>query len=170
MKIEIQLNPQVNPKHFNYQVKNLYNAESVYHTDTLAVVIGDFTAQQEQEIIDLYNNTTDLDWSIDNEYMEIFLAEKYEANKIEGSAYISKISAKINLIAQAGTVTVLQAEEYGDNTSTVRADLSHGYWHSAYYKHIAYTPITELTDIHEEIRVYIRNYVNEKYPVDFQIT
>ena len=169
MRIEISKIAGVNPKHFNFRLRNSFQVQSVYHTDTLVVVIGDFTTQQEQEIIDLYNNTNTMDWTIDSEYMEDFLTEKYELNKIAGANYINRVSAKINLIVQSGLVTVEEAEEYGENTNEVRSELSDGYWHSAYFKHIAYTPINELASIHEEVRVDIRDYVNDKYPQDFQI-
>jgi len=170
MQIRIEKKEEINQKYFNYKIKNLYQIESIFHNGVEVVVVGDFDEQQEQEIVDLYNKSAVEDWHQDVSFMEDFLTEKYELNKLAGGDYINRISAKINLIVQSGLVTLEQAEEYGEQTKGVRTELSSGYWHSAYTKHVDYTPISELQDIHEEVRLYIREYVNEKYPLDFQIT
>ena len=169
MQIRIEKKEEINQKYFNYKIKNLYQIESIFHNGTEVVVVGDFDEEQEQEIVDLYNSTTDQDWYQDPAFMEDFLTEKYELNKLAAGHYINRISAKMNLIVQSGAVTVEQAEEYGKQTEGVRIELSSGYWHSAYTKHVEYTPISELENIHEEVRLYIRDYVNDKYPADFQI-
>ena len=64
----------------------------------------------------------------DQEFMDNFVAEKYELNELEGRKYKNLISAKISNMVTMGLITVEQAETYGESTSVVRGFLSEGYW------------------------------------------
>jgi len=169
MRIEIAKIAKVNPKHFNFKLKKSFEIDVVYHTDDKVVILGDFTAEQEQEIKDLYSEISSQEWHYDLEFMNEFTAEKYSINEEKGRGYKHKISGTLSNMVTAGLITLDQANLYGDGTKKVRENLNDGYWHSAYTEHIKHTPIPELEGIHEEVRIYIRDYVNDKYPTDFQI-
>ena len=69
-----------------------------------------------------------------------------------------------------GIISVTEAETYGKLTAKVRAFLTEGYWHSAYYEHIKIIPDFTLEALHLEIKTYIKEYVNAKYPSQFNIS
>ncbi len=114
---------------------------------------------------------TDTDYILyDNQdYLVNFLKEKYILNAENGSDYVYVITAKINLNIQNGVITLEQGTEYANSVNLVINDLKKGYWHTAYYYHNAITPETELTTLHNEVKEYIKNYVNTKYPEPFKI-
>lgn len=106
----------------------------------------------------------------DNEdYLVSFLKEKYILNAENGSDYVYIITAKINLNIQNGIITLEQGTTYGNSVNLVINDLKKGYWHTAYYYHDAITPEADLLALHNEIKQYIKDYVNEKYPIEFKI-
>ena len=113
----------------------------------------------------------DKDYEIinDEDYLVNFLKEKYILNAENGSDYVFVITAKINLNIQNGLITIEQGTNYANSVNLVINDLKKGYWHTAYYYHDAITPDPALTTIHNDIKEYIKNYVNSKYPEPFKI-
>ncbi len=105
----------------------------------------------------------------DEDYLISFLKEKYIINADNGSDYVYIITAKINLNIQNGVVTLQQGTDYANSVNLVINDLKKGYWHTAYYYHIAITPEADLLPIHNDIKEYIKEYVNTKYPEPFKI-
>ena len=105
----------------------------------------------------------------DEDYLVNFLKEKYIINAENGSDYVYIITAKINLNIQNGVITLEQGTNYGNSVNLVINDLKKGYWHTAYYYHDAITPEADLLTLHNEIKQYIKDYVNEKYPIQFKI-
>jgi len=169
MRIEIAKIAKVNPKHFNFKLKKSFEIDVVYHTDDKVVILGNFTAEQEQEIKDLYSEISSQEWHFDLEFMNEFTAEKYSINEEKGRAYKHVISGTLSNMVTVGLITLDQANLYGDGTKKVRENLNDGYWHSAYFTHIQYTPEIELEDLHEQIRLHIKDHVNTKYPEQFKI-
>ena len=114
---------------------------------------------------------TDADYIVydDEDYLISFLKEKYILNAEAGSDYVYIITAKINLNMQNGVITLEQGTNYGNSVNLVINDLKKGYWHTAYYYHDSITPDPALTTIHNDIKEYIKNYVNSKYPEPFKI-
>lgn len=114
---------------------------------------------------------TDADYILfdDEDYLISFLKEKYILNADAGSDYVYVITAKINLNIQNGVITLEQGTNYANSVNLVINDLKKGYWHTAYYYHDAITPETELLTLHNDVKDYIKNYVNEKYPIQFKI-
>ena len=167
--IEIDRIPEVDPKFFNFKLKNSFQIQSVYHTDNKVVILGDLTLEEKQEILDLYTSVSTQNWSIDLEYMNQFIAEKYSINEEKGRKYKHYISGTLSNMVNAGIVTIEQAEIYGLGTKAVREHLNDGYWHSAYFAHVSFTPAQELQSLHDEIGLYIKDYVNTKYPESFKI-
>jgi hypothetical protein len=105
----------------------------------------------------------------DQDYMDQFVAEKYAINEEEGRKYKNLISAKITNRVSSGLIPMEVANQYSIDIDNVRRYLSEGYWHSAYYADIDYIPPEEIQEIHDEIKNYIKEYVNEKYPSNFTI-
>jgi len=114
---------------------------------------------------------TDTDYIVydDEDYLISFLKEKYILNAEAGSDYVYIITAKINLNMQNGVITLQQGTDYANSVNLVINDLKKGYWHTAYYYQDAITPDPALTIIHNDIKEYIKNYVNSKYPEPFKI-
>ena len=112
---------------------------------------------------------TDYELFADEDYLISFLKEKYIINAENGSDYVYVITAKINLNIQNGVITLDQGTKYANDVNLVINDLKKGYWHTAYFYHDAITPDSELLTLHNEIKEYIKNYVNEKYPEQFKI-
>lgn len=94
----------------------------------------------------------------------------YEESEIEGTSYVRKIASTLKVYVQIGTITKEEATAYGTDTKGVSDDLKKGWWHSAYYAHIDITPPTGIVNLHEEIRITIKDYVNSNYPDQFIIS
>ena len=124
---------------------------------------------KEPQIFGLTNTDTDYELYDDQNYLDEFVAEKYAINQTEGQLYKHLISAKITNMVTNEMLTAEQSQIYSSQTKEARNFLSEGYWHSAYFKLIEFTPITELAQLHEEVRIYIKDYVNTKYPPNFSI-
>jgi len=105
----------------------------------------------------------------DEDFLVDFLKEKYILNAENGSDYVYVITAKINLSIQNGDITLEEGTNYGNSVNLVINDLKKGYWHTAYYYHDAIQPDTVLIKLHNEIKDFIKNYVNDKYPEAFRI-
>jgi len=124
---------------------------------------------KEPEVFALSPPDEDYELFIDQDYMDEFVAGKYQINEEEGRKYKNLLSAKMTNRITMGQITLEDAEEYSIETEQTRRHLSEGYWHSAYYSHIAYTPTVALQDIHNEVEQKIREYVNSKYPLLFHV-
>lgn len=124
---------------------------------------------KEPQVFALESPDEDYELFQDQEFMDNFVAEKYELNELEGRKYKNLISAKISNMVTMGLITIEQAETYGESTSVVRGFLSEGYWHSAYFAITSFIPPEALLVIHNELKDYIKNYVNLKYPIQFKI-
>ena len=124
---------------------------------------------KEPQVFALTPPDDDYELFIDQDYMDEFVAEKYAINEEEGKKYKNLISAKISNRVTMGIISLDSANTYGLATEPVRHYLSEGYWHSAYYAHCSYTPSAEMLQIHNEVKDYIKNYVNTKYPANFSI-
>ena len=114
---------------------------------------------------------TDTDYELyqDEDYLVQFLKERYISNAENGSDYVFVITAKVNLNIQNGLITLEQGTTYGNLVDETINELKKGYWHTAYFKQDALTPENELLTLHNEIKQYIKDYVNEKYPEPFKI-
>lgn len=128
-----------------------------------------FEWKEPQIIMD--SQPEDLDYVIydDKEYLIEVLKDKYIINAEKGSDYVYVMTAKINLNIQTGIITLKQGTDYATQGGPVINDLKKGYWHTAYYYHIAIQPEEELIDLHNEIKEYIKNYVNTTYTEAFRI-
>ncbi len=124
---------------------------------------------KEPEVFASESPSNDYELVTDENYLVSFLKEKYILNADNGSDYVYVITAKINLNIQNGVITLEQGTEYANSVNLVINDLKKGYWHTAYYYHDAITPETELITLHNEVKEYIKNYVNTKYPEPFKI-
>ena len=112
---------------------------------------------------------TDYELYDDEDFLISFLKDKYILNADAGTDYVYSITAKINLNIQNGVISLGQGTNYANDMNLVINDLKKGYWHTAYYYHDAITPEPALTTIHNDIKEYIKNYVNSKYPEPFKI-
>lgn len=112
---------------------------------------------------DNYEEYSDLNYLID------LGAESYKDSIDKGKDYVSKIASTLNVYARVGLITVSEANQYGIDTNPVTGELNKGFWHSAYYEHINITPPKNLETLHEEVRLYIRDYVNSNYGGVFSI-
>ena len=113
----------------------------------------------------------------DGDYYEVtdeailvpFLKEQYKKNVENGNDYVLEMTAKINLSIQNGVISVTQGTEYGNSANLVINDLKKGFFHTAYYYHIAIIPDSDLLPLHNDVRDYLKNYVNTYYPEPFHI-
>ena len=112
---------------------------------------------------------TDYELYDDEDFLISFLKDKYILNADAGTDYVYSITAKINLNIQNGVISVGQGTNYANDMNLVINDLKKGYWHTAYYYQDAITPEPALRTIHNDIKDYIKNYVNSKYPESFKI-
>lgn len=113
----------------------------------------------------------------DEQYMLNFLVEKYKINAELGKAYFLDLSARMSLMITNEVITLDQGEEYGQLVDKVGVELTKGYFHSAYKamaevdpSAVMVEPSAELNTLHTEIKAYLREYVNTKYPEVFHIT
>ncbi len=113
----------------------------------------------------------------DEQYMLNFLVEKYKINAETGIAYFFDISSRMSLMITNEVITLGQGEEYGQLVDKVGVELMKGYFHSAYWAIASVDPATEMTEpsepinnLNEEIKGYLKEYVNSKYPPTYRIT
>ncbi len=124
---------------------------------------------QEPEIIadeapsDLYEEY------FNEDYLISFLKEKYVLGAENGKDYVLTITAKLSLYIEMGTISIEEGEAYGAGTNNVINELNKGYWHSAYFMHIAFVPDSKLQNLHDEVSQYIKEYVNTYYPAIYKI-
>ena len=168
MKFEIEIKEEVSQNQFNFYLHNNYEIFSIVPYNGIISISANITEIEKTEIEDYYS-LLDSNFVLDTEYFESFLIDKYKINSETGKEFVFKITAKLNVLIQSATVTIEQAENYGLGTGNVITELERGYFHSAYFKLIEFTPITELAQLHEEVRIYIKDYVNTKYPPNFSI-
>jgi len=124
---------------------------------------------KEPQVFALSPPDDDYEVFVDQDYMDEFVAEKYAVNEEEGRKYKNLVSAKITNRITSGIIPIEVANQYTQDIETLRSHLSEGYWHSAYYADLDYTPPIEVQEIHNEVKEYIKSYVNEKYPPNFAI-
>lgn len=105
----------------------------------------------------------------DIDYLISLGTESYKESIEKGKDYVSKIASTLNVYARVGMITVSEANQYGISTNPVTSELNKGFWHSAYYEHVSINPPKSLEQLHEEVRLYIRDYVNENYGGVFSI-
>jgi hypothetical protein len=168
MKISIAINNSAHQKQFNYHIKKLYDIQSIIHKQNEVDIVGNITNEQKLEIENYYNSL-DGSFHLDAEYMQYFLKDKLILTAESGKDYIFEITARIHGLISSQLITIEQGENYLKGIDEVENELSKGYFHSAYFLHITYIPENQLLSLHEEIRIFIKNYVNTVYPPNFNI-
>jgi len=168
MIIEISKSESVNGKQFNFYIKNKYSVSSIVTDSENVIVTGEFTEDQENEVREYYQELSE-GVVVDLEFSEKQTKEQYIKNADAGIDYVFEVSSKLLIMVQTGQVTVVEAEGYGKDCEEVNENLHKGYFHSAYLVHVSITPSSKFTDVHEEIRLFIVNYVNSNYPPVFHI-
>ena len=168
MKFEIQENELANNNHFNFYLKNNYDLLSISYNGDKVLVSANVSETQKNEIITFYDLLNG-DFTTDDDYLESFLIDKYKINAEKGLEYVFLITAKLGLLIQNETITIVEAETYGSLVSSVFIELERGYWHSAFNCAFNYTPISSISNLHNDLLYNIKNYVNTKYPEQFHI-
>ena len=165
MKIETR--EGIDHNYVNKYLSDNFNGLSSYVSDGFYYVNGELTPDDEAQIKSFYNNLQP--YTYENDYMVSFLKEKYYINAEMGTEYSHEISAKTVMMIQNGDITLEDAAINEDKGTKVIEELRKGYWHSAYLAHVSYEPISQLESIHEEIRIHLKNYINDKYPQTFHV-
>lgn len=169
MTFEINLIQEVDQKQFNYHVKNLHGEKinSIIPYKGKITIKGDLTEEEKTEIevyyASLEGGLADLDYSQQQ------AKDQYIKNADTGKDYVFEISSKLLVMVYSGQVSIDQAEAYGNTCEKINKDLNQGYFHTAYLEHSSITPITEIVSLHEEIRIFIKNYINTNYSEIFHV-
>jgi len=56
MKFSLPINTEAYQKQFNYHIKNLYNIQSIIHTESEVLIVANITEEKKTEIEDYYNS------------------------------------------------------------------------------------------------------------------
>ena len=170
MKFSLPINTNAYQKQFNFHIKNLYDVQSIIHTEIEVVIVANITEPQKTEIENYYNSLNGFaSFYLDPEYGDVFVANKYGVNEDNGRLYNHLITAKITNMVTGGLITPEEAEIYSSETYKTRSLLREGYWNSAYYELISKTVDPKLSTITNEAIEHIKDYVNDKYPDNFNI-
>jgi len=165
MKIETK--EGIDHNYVNKYLSDNFNGLSSYVSDGFYHINGDLTSEQEDQINSFYDGLQP--YVFEDDYMVSFLKEKYYINEERGIEYCHEISAKTVMMIENGEISLDEAAINQDKGTKVIDELRKGYWHSAYLAHVSYEPIAKLQSIHEEIRIYLKNYINDKYPPTFHV-
>lgn len=168
MNFEIQENEIANKDHFNFYLKKNYDLISISYKGDKVLISANISETQKNEIITFYDLLNG-DFTSDDEYLESFLIDKYKINADKGLEYVFLITAKLGLLIQHETITIVEAETYGAVASNVFRELERGYWHSAFNYAFNYTPISSISNLHNDLLYNIKDYVNTEYPEEFHI-
>jgi hypothetical protein len=170
MKFSLPINTAAYQKQFNYHLKKLYNIQSIIHTESEVLIVANITEVEKTEIENYYNLLNGYaSFYLDPEFGDEFVAGKYGINEEEGRKYNHLITAKITNMVTGGLLTPEEAEEYSLQTYQTRSFLREGHWNSAYYELISKVVDSKLMEITNEAIEHIKNYVNDKYPDNFNI-
>ena len=159
---------EANQKQFNYNINKQYDIQSIVNYNGVITITANITELEKVEI-EVYYDSLSPDFTTDSEYFQTYLKEAYIINSINGEDLVFENTAKLNISIRLGVITVVEGEAYGEQVKDVSSELNQGYFHSAYYKHIAVTPIISLQSFHDDVTVYLKDYVNTNYPIDFHI-
>ena len=165
--MKLNINPLADGKYFNYWLHKNYTIQSIVTYDGKVFINGDFTQNDEKDIVDFYNAM--LPFQFEADYMVEFLKGKYALNAERGQEYANEISAKIVMLIEDNIISLEEAiVETEKNQKTIK-ELRQGYYHSAYLAHVAVTPIVAFSELHEEIKNNLKEYINNHYPVSFHV-
>lgn len=170
MEFSLPINTEAYQKQFNYHIKHLYDIQSIIHTEIEVLIVANITEVEKTEIENYYNSLNGYaTFYLDPEFSDEFVASKYGINEEEGRKYNHLITAKITNMVTGGILTAEEAENYSLQTYQVRSFLREGHWNSAYYELISKVVDTKLSTITNDAIEHIKNYVNTKYPPNFNI-
>ncbi len=170
MEFSLPINIAAYQKQFNYHIKNLYDVQSIVHKDDEVLIVANITEEQKTEIEEYYNSLNGFSsFHLDPEFSDGWVASKYEINEEEGRKYNHLITAKITNMVTGGILTPEEAEQYSLDTYQTRSFLREGHWNSAYYELTSKVVDPKLSAITNEAIEKIKNYVNDKYPSNFNI-
>ena len=167
MKIEIVEKEGIDQKQFNFFLKNNYSVSSIVPYKGVIKIDADVNEVQKSEITDYYEAM--IEGFNSTEYLQKFLKDKYIINSETGKDFVFEMTSKLSVLIQTGQITIQEAENYGVLVEKTTRELNQGYFHSAYFAQIEISPIQEILPLHNETVAYIKDYVNEKYPIQFHI-
>lgn len=115
----------------------------------------------------------DTDYEIyeDKDYHIAFIKERYRTNQTNGNEYFLYLSAVMMEHIQSADISLEQAEIFGVALDRVGIELQRGFYDSAYKSLIAADYPTDpiLIQVYDMMEVYLREYINDKYPDVFYI-